>query len=155
MIEEDNMLDRIDNPGRSISESELDEVSSAIGLDFPADYKNFLLKYNGGSPDPDAITIKEHEEEVGTVQLFFGIDREIESSCLKWVYDELRDRIPDSYLPIACSDTGDIFCLVLSKNQYSSVVFWDATNEKDKNSLDNIYEIADSFSRFLELLFED
>ena len=149
------MLEKIDNLGRSISESELNKIASEIGLEFPADYKDFLLKYNGGSPEPDAIPIKEHEEEVGTIQLFFGIDREIESSCLKWVYDELKDRIPDSYLPIACSDTGDIFCLVLSKNQYGSVVFWDAIDETSKDSLDNVYEVADSFTQLLELLFED
>jgi len=149
------MLEKIDNPGRSISESELNKIASEIGLELPTDYQAFLLKYNGGSPEPDAFPIKEHEEGVGTLQLFFGIDREIESSCLKWNYTEYKDRTPNSYLPIACSDTNDLICLVLSKNQYGSVVFWDAMGETSKNSLDNVYEVADSFTQLLELLFED
>lgn len=149
------MLEKIDNPGRSISESELDKISSEIGLELPTDYKDFLLTYNGGSPEPDAFPIKGHEEGVGTLQIFFGIDREIESSCLKWNYEEYKDRIPNSYLPIACSDTNDLICLVLSQNQYGSVVFWDAMDEVSKDNLDNVYEIADSFTQLLELLFED
>ncbi len=149
------MLKQIDKPGRSISESELNKIASEIGLELPTDYKAFLLKYNGGSPEPDAFSIKEHEEKVGTLQLFFGIDREIESSCLKWNYDEYIDRIPNLHLPIACSDTNDLICLVLSKDQYGSVVFWDAMDETSKDNLDNIYEVANSFTQLLELLFED
>jgi len=149
------MLNKIDNQGKLISESELSDISSEIKLKFPVEYEIFLLKYNGGSPVPDEILIKGHKEEVGTVQIFFGIDRKIKSSDLKWNYDEYRDRIPNFFLPIACSDTNDLICLVLSESQYGSVVFWDAMDENGKDSLDNIYEVADSFTHFLELLFDD
>ncbi len=149
------MLKQVEHRGRSISESELNKITAEIGIELPFDYKAFLLKYNGGSPEPDAIPIKNHDEEVGTLQLFFGIDREIESSNLNWIYNEMKDRVPDSYLPIACSDTGDMFLLVLSKDLYGSVVFWDAMGETSKDNLDNIYKVSDDFIQLLELLFED
>ncbi|MBN3575899.1 SMI1/KNR4 family protein [Vibrio neptunius] len=149
------MLNKIDSPGRSISESELKEIALHTELEFPTSYQEFLLKFNGGSPSPDAFPIKEYSEEVGGVQVFFGIDREIESSCLIWNYNEYKSRLPDSYIPIACSDTNDLICLVLSEAQYGKVVFWDAQDERSRNDLGNIYQVADSFEQLLEILFED
>ncbi len=149
------MLNTIDNPGRSISESELNEITLYTELELPASYKEFLLKFNGGSPFPDAFPIKGHSEEVGGIQVFFGIGREIESSCLNWNYNEYKGRLPDAYIPIACSDTNDLICLVLSGAQYGKIVFWDAEDERSRNDLGNIYEVADSFDQLLEILFED
>ncbi|SON49909.1 SMI1/KNR4 family protein [Vibrio tapetis] len=149
------MLDTIDNPGRSISESELKEIALYTELEFPTSYKEFLLKFNGGSPSPDAFPIKGHSEEIGGIQVFFGIDREVESSCLNWNYNEYKSRLPDSYIPIACSDTNDLICLVLSEVKHGKIVFWDAEDERSRNYLGNIYEVADSFDLLLEILFED
>lgn len=149
------MLNNVDEPGRSISESELKEITLYIELELPTSYKEFLLKFNGGSPFPDAFPIKGHSEEVGGIQVFFGVDRKVESSCLNWNYNQYKGRLPDSYIPIACTDTNDLICLVLSKAQYGKVVFWDAVDEKSRNNLDNVYEVADSFKQLLEILFED
>ncbi|PMN09209.1 hypothetical protein BCT41_25570 [Vibrio splendidus] len=149
------MLDAIDSPGRSISESELKVITLNTELEFPTSYKEFLLKFNGGSPSPDAFPIKGHSEEVGGIQVFFGVDREIESSCLNWNYNEYKSKLPDSYIPIACSDTNDLICLVLSKAEYGKIVFWDAEDERSRNDLGNVYEVADSFDQLLEILFED
>ncbi|MEZ8193033.1 SMI1/KNR4 family protein [Vibrio sp. 1F279] len=138
-----------------MSESELKVITLNTELEFPTSYKEFLLKFNGGSPSPDAFPIKGYSEEVGGIQVFFGVDREIESSCLNWNYNEYKSKLPDSYIPIACSDTNDLICLVLSKAEYGKIVFWDAEDERSRNDLGNVYEVADSFDQLLEILFED
>ena len=148
------MLDRIENPGRTIRPAELEAVCNELGVNLPDDYKDFLLEFNGGSPVPDAFPIKGFEE-VGTLQVFFGIDREIESSNLRWNFFQYRSRIPSDHLPIACSDTNDLICLSLSDNRYGSVIFWDSMTESSADTFRNIYEVADSFSGLLKLLYQD
>lgn len=148
------MLEEIENPGPPLSEAEVAKFCSETGLRLPSDYRAFLLRYNGGRPIPDTCPVIGHEEKLMPLQVFYGIGREIEVDCLKWNYEVLKDRIPDFYLPIAGSDCDDQYCLVLSGDHFGSVVFWDYVGERGKDNLENIYEIADSFTEFLEIIIE-
>jgi hypothetical protein len=149
------MLKEIRNPGRKLLRSEITDFEREINKSLPEDYVDFLLKYNGGSPYPCEFNIDGHDEGICGVQVFFGINREIESSTLSWNYCQYKDRIPAEHIPIGCSDTNDLICLLVSDDKFGTVVFWDAINETSKNSLDNVYCVSVSFDAFLGSLFSE
>lgn len=149
------MFNKIDDQGKKLSDTDLELFSQTTGFNLPSDYKGFLLSYNGGTPDFDTFFIKGHDEGISGVHAFFGIEREIDSSCLDWNYAVYKNRIPNLFLPIACSDSNDLICLDLSKGNYGSVMFWDSYDEKEPADSSNVYKIASCFSNFIDSLFAD
>ncbi len=149
------MLEKIENPGKKLKFNDIKNLEKQFNVILPEDYIEFLLQYNGGLPTPNAYYVEGHPEEILGIQVFFGIGREIESSCLDWNYKESRYSIPSELFPIGCSDTDDWICFSLQGESKGSVFFWDAMAESEKPSYSNVYKIADSFSDFLNGLFED
>jgi hypothetical protein len=49
----------IDEPGPSLSEEGFRAFEVRHGISFPADYRRFMLEYNGGMPEPDHFVSKE------------------------------------------------------------------------------------------------
>ena len=135
-------------------EDDVRNIEDSIDVKFPNDYREFLLTYNGGVPEPSCFLISNHPEEILPIQLFFGIETSSISVSIIWNFKNYRDRVPDNLLPIGCSDFNDLICLDLYENNYGHIVFWDLTGECGKHNLNNVYEICDSFSDFLSLLID-
>lgn len=149
------MLESIKNPGKKISEQDISKLEADVGCTLPADYKAFLLEFNGGRPRPNLFPVKSFENGTASVHTLLGIDRESESSRIDWHLREYGDRIPSELLPIGYSDTNDILCIALSGESVGNIYYWDSLNEVSKGSYDNIHHVATSFKEFLESLFED
>lgn len=145
------MIEKISDEGEKLSLDKINELEQELGAKLPDDYIEFLIKYNGGVPIPNEFHIAAHPEGSGMVQVFFGVDREIESSCLSWNYHQYGDRISKNYLPIGCTDTNDLICMSLSPETRGEIVFWDASRDHEGDA-ETVYPIADSFSRFFETL---
>lgn len=135
-----------------ITEDDLATFSGRHNLLLPQDYGDFLLRNNGGRPEPDCFPIEGLPlNPFGNVQVFFGINAAILTEDLTTILTELPSSVPHGILPVACNGGGDFICLDLRKTN-TPVVFWDRRpfwgnniwNEKD------LYRIADSFESFLE-----
>ncbi len=146
------MLKKIDDQGKKISEKDIIKFEEVIRHPLPNDYKDFLLKYNGGRPEPFVFKVDKFEGGENTVHTLLGFNREIESDNLLWSYDTLKDRLPDTLLSIGYSDTDDQICLDLSENNYGKIYLWDFSKECGKNCFDNVYYIAPSFGELLNML---
>ncbi|MDR1888098.1 MAG: SMI1/KNR4 family protein [Zoogloeaceae bacterium] len=83
------------------------EITNTLKL--PGDYATFLMKYNGGYPDPDTITVKSGFEIV--IKRFNAMVTPLVSARLETNYHAYQGRIPKGFLPIACSVSGDILLL--------------------------------------------
>lgn len=146
------MINEMQSPGRAVNERDVAELERLVGRRLPDDYRRFLLANNGGMPVPDAFPIQGfQEEEEGEIQVFFGIEREVESSDLAWNFKTFKGRVPSNLLPIACNSGGDLICLSLEDD---AVFFWDSMDERDAPSYENVYKISEAFGDFVDSICE-
>jgi len=66
----------------SISNKDIEKFEKQLGYSLPEDYRQFLLKYNGG--DPYLISYRSHlnEEKETEIVCFFGIDNKFDPSYM-------------------------------------------------------------------------
>lgn len=149
------MIKRMTECARPLSHKDIRVLEEEIGLTLPQEYQSFLLKYNGGRPHPNAFPIEGLENNpVGAIQIFFGIDDEIESCNLLWNHRVFNGRLPSNLLAVACDGSGDLICLSLLGDDASCVVFWDFYAEHFPPTYKNVYKVAPSFTAFIDGIFE-
>ncbi len=52
------MIKRMEDTGRPLTERDLADLESELGFKLPQAYRAFLMKYNGGRPEPEAFPIE-------------------------------------------------------------------------------------------------
>ena len=120
------------NSAEKINAEDIADFENEVGIKFPEDYKTFMLKANGGTPD-DSVKI----------------------SNLKKIYKTMtyEEMIPNDMLPIADDPGGNAIGISLNKDDYGYVYF--INHEYD--DLDTGYlvksKIADSMRDFLDVLY--
>src|SRR4051812_18841744 len=117
---------QIESDNRPIMDEDLLRVEQAIGRPLPEQYGAFLLAHNGGRPQPNLIDIEDAHFGGADIQVFHGLDTQIESSDLMWNLDILEGCKENHLLPIACDSFGNIFMLVLAENDYGHVLYFDS-----------------------------
>ena len=119
------MVPIIEPLGPAADERRVATFETMLGASLPAEYRAFLLRTNGGQPDPPCFPVDGWENNpLGDVQLFLGLDAPIESCDLRWAVEVLADRLPAGLLPIAWSNCGDAVCLSLNEADRGSVYVW-------------------------------
>ena len=139
----------IDEPAKPVTEKRLSNFESEIGATLPIEYRQFLLKFNGGSPFPDTVEIKGMPESQTDVLEFFGVDAFDESSDLRWNKETFSDRVPAQMLPIACDSGGSFFCLLLAGEDSGKVIYVDLQFVGGPKQHAPFYEVAENFNAFL------
>jgi cell wall assembly regulator SMI1 len=138
----------ISGTGPTLTEDEVKNFESGLGVALPADYRAFLLAHNGGTPTPDTIDVPPLLESPTDVQVLFGIGRKVMSSDLSWNLQAFADRWPKrSALPIACDSGGNLFCLELSGSNLGRVIYYDLNAPVCTGSV-----VAPTFQSFLNRL---
>ena len=139
-----------------INESDLVKYEQEINARFPTDFREFLVKHNGGIPNPSAFTVDMKGFKNRTrLRRLLGIGDENEESFKNFmrVY---RHRIPTDFLPIGLEISGGLVCIAIRDVNYGNVYFWDHNWEAEEEpDYSNVYLLADSFSSFLDQLHKD
>ncbi|WP_341755622.1 MULTISPECIES: SMI1/KNR4 family protein [unclassified Candidatus Tisiphia] len=135
---------------------EIEKFEHLIQAKLPSDYKQFLLKHNGGHPVFDAFELSEPINKKNTgilVEWFYALhDKEVSNIVLE--FQRSRGKIPDEFLPIACDDGGDL-CLGIRGDDYGSLYYW-TTNWSfwSEDDLNYLYFVSNSFTDFINGLYE-
>jgi len=116
---------------RAASKAEIKKAESDLGVTFPKDYRNFLLKYDGAVPQENALG----NDITVSVDRFVAVD-EI-SSLTSGV-----DQFPQNTWAVAECPSGDFIYIEKSSQ---CVFFWNHETDKDRR-------IASSFGEFLKAL---
>jgi SMI1 / KNR4 family (SUKH-1) len=130
----------------------LNDFTTKHKLKLPNDYKQFLLEHNGGQPIPWSNKIIETN-----VSWLYGIHQGEYWSNLEAHIEMFEKRIPAKTLPISSDAFGNLFLLSLRKDTFGEIWFWDHENEAEKSGkkyFDNITKAGDSFTEFIENLYE-
>lgn len=146
---------KIDNQNQygSLSSEVLADFESQLGVKLPQDYRDHLLKYNGGDPRPNTFDISPDEGQ-SNVHNLYGLHDGPYYSNLREVVEVFKGRIPNGLLPISGDDGGNIICLGLSKKYLGKIYFWDHEKESSFFKSVALTLIAPSFSTFMAGLYE-
>ena len=139
---------------------QIKEFEKLIDATLPQEYIEWLLQYNGGTPVEDSFdfTDLDGRNNGGSVHYFYAIGGEM-SYNLTDNFNFLKDRIPSEVISIASESCGNQICLGLRGEYYGKIYFWDHNFEFDtedgaEQSYDNLFLITNSFSEFVENLYE-
>ncbi len=147
-----NML--INNPYGPLSLQKLEVFEITYKISLPTDYREFLLKYNGGQPSPSFFWIKAQKD--GTVvNQFYGLhDRPNHLDLRTYIIDEELFGNSKSLLAIGDDGLGNFICIGITHQNQGEIFFIDhnlyAFGKPD--TFVGITKIAQSFSDFLNLL---
>lgn len=113
------MRPRLENPGKSLTEKDLEAVEKKLDVKLPASYRGFLLESNGGRPEPHTS---------GTpIHTFYRVGGKNDGYSLLPETKRMwkRSDIPREMIEIACGVFGDGICLVVAGPKTGQVWFWD------------------------------
>ena len=133
----------------------ISDFERKIGSKLPDDYKNFLLKYNGGQPCPNSFKFISNKDDGSSVDKFLSLGKEKYSNLLKY-YNIYKDRIPSGFIPIA-HDAGGNLILMGANSDNNKIYFWEHEMEVDEGDIpdmSNVYLISQSFSAFINNFHE-
>ena len=149
------------NSADKINAEDIAAFENEVGIKFPEEYKQFILKENGGKPEEDWLYDFFDEvteaENTSVIREFFSLflDDTVKIGNLKKIYKTMtyEEMIPDGMLPIADDPGGNVIGISLNKDDYGYVYF--INHEYD--DLDTGYlvksKIAESLNEFLDALY--
>lgn len=149
---------QISGSAEPLNETVITQIVSELDIQFPASYRAFLLKNNGGKPSPNVFPIS------GDASDTHGILNELCCICRKNSNDLIYKRgvfdgrVPHNLLVIGSDPGGNQICLSVGGNDYGKVYFWDHENEVEEGEepdYRNVYLVANSFDEFLESLQDE
>jgi hypothetical protein len=152
-------------PAGPASESLLAEFEKRIGHPLSVEYREFLLRHNGGTPEPNGFSFSlDGVPQEASVMCFFPL-RDLSLEKVDDSYEGLKtwplhsawadlqhdlehlydDESSDRLLPIGTDGSGNYLALVLDGSERGRVVFF------DHETAERVW-LADDFGRFLETL---
>lgn len=146
-------------PVGNLSEENLRKVENEFGVEFPADYRRFLLQFNGGRPSPAAFDIAWRNEQAcgddwktSEVSRFLAIHDGDKANFVQINRVDFRGRLPADTVAIAQDPGGNVILLAVKGPMAPRVLFWvkdHEVGEGRKSSYENVGIVADSFEDLL------
>lgn len=130
---------------KSISIDTIERMEDRLQITLPDDYKQFVLKYDGGYPHPNHFKV---DEKVEILNNLLSLD-ENETDNIYEVLEDLQNRIGDQLIPFAEDGFGNLLCFDYSAAK--NIVFWD--HEKNYDDFKESTFVSSSFSSLIENLF--
>lgn len=139
--------------GPMLSSEKMQALEERLDIVLPEQYRDFLLRHNGGTPDPALFECAGGGGS--SVRSFLGV-HEGPHSNFEVIFLALkvtRKALPDNVVAVAEDGGGNKVCLSLAGADVGSVYFWDHERETKKPSYKNLHLIAPSFDEFLAALY--
>jgi hypothetical protein len=150
---------KITNSYEPIAEADILKLESDFGISLPADYRNFLLKYNGGSVEPYYVFPLHNNprDNKAILTRFYGMaaSSAVAYQDLRGQLIEAGEQYPAEILPIAYDPGGNQLGMVVKGTEIGKIYFWDLDEESIDGELptyENLYFVANSFTELIENL---
>lgn len=133
-----------------LSEYSLAEIESVrtveknLGIQFPNDYLDIAIKYQGGEPSLKTIVVNGSIINFGFLLTFLAFD---ELDILD-KYNSERYNLPNKHFPFAIDEKSNMFCFDYSDGDVPIIVFVEIEKE---NTVTTSF-IAQGFSNFIQML---
>jgi hypothetical protein len=133
----------------SLDPEEISSIELRLRVQFPKEYRDFLMAYNVAIPEPNQYV---SSAAITSVECFFGLSDVAIDDLFEQNHTMYRGRLPDGILAIARAGGGNLICLNLFNG---SVYFWDHENEATNDEIpgfENMTALAPSLAVFLRAL---
>jgi hypothetical protein len=143
-----------------LPEADVQAAEQALGVAFPPDYREFLLRLNGGFPDPRGFNIDWVPEQ--------ACGQDWRRTSLSWFYEisdsdvcnlvttnriDFAGRLPTGTLTIGSDAGGNQLLLAFSGPHAGKVLLWIKDHEASDGETPgygNVGVVADSFADLLQ-----
>lgn len=137
--------------GSEISEKDIIHLEEITGYTLPDTYKQFLLKYNGGEPNPYFFLVPDWKYGQSLVSEFKGIDPNRVGLDLLEIIDIKQFDLPKGVIPIGGDPGGNLILIDLKTGK---IYFWDHENVPNElndkiEEFRNAYFLANTFYEFV------
>ena len=146
----------------SVARDQQDRVqawSNHLGRKLPADYRTFLIRYDGGSPYPnifDEVTPDAVRRGPDT-QAFCDVIYDLDYARSETDDATYGNAVPSGFIPIAQDPGGLEILLSLRDADFGHVFLWQGTTEpwgSEGNNENRLFRQASSFVAFLDSLYD-
>ena len=134
--------------GPKIGPQDVAAVEAKLARRLPNGYKQFLLEYNGGVPEPNQFDVPGARTSSGVNRFYAILDGEVDGDL---IYEQrlLRGYLPSGIMAIADAEGGNHVCLSVRGEDYGSVFFRDHELASEANVAAGLFELKPSFELFL------
>ena len=139
-----------------LSEAQIDELERAMEIRLPKPYREFLTKYNGGTPDPERFTTRDGKA-VSIVSKFLPVDNSQADNLIEEIEGITQaGQIPSNLIPVATTPADNRVVLSVSGSDSGKIYYWSWGEEPDEPTCSYRYMrlVADSFDQFLDDLHD-
>ena len=130
----------------------IDDLEMELGFELPVEYRNFLLKHNGGVPEPPYFPMGEtNSSELAHFYCVGGDEPSYDVGPL--TKSQRGSEIPPELMPIGIDAGGNDICLGVLGRRRGKVYFLDheiGAIRGGKPTYANVRRIAGSFSKFIK-----
>ncbi|MFG6460927.1 SMI1/KNR4 family protein [Roseateles sp. DXS20W] len=143
-----------------LADAEVQSAEQALGVSFPPDYREFLLRVNGGFPDPRGFNVDWAPEQVcgqhwrrTSMSWFYEISDSDVCNLVTTNRVDFVGRLPTGTLAIASDAGGNQLLLALCGPHVGKLLLWIKGHEASDDEApgyDNVGVVADSFADFVE-----
>ena len=134
-----------------IDEATLAAVEARLDVRFPDDYRQFLLRTNGGEFPFTVSTTDDLADPKGADLDYFHCVAKGQSSDIEEEFSLVKDRMPPGHAPIAGNGSGDMILIMATGPDAGAICTWD--HERDETV--GIRVVARSFREFYDSLQYD
>ena len=140
---------------KRLTELEIYTLENKLKIKIPKEYREHLLRYNGGRCNPNIFSFIENGNRTeSNVDWFLAIYSGEYDNFEQYfnIYKVEEKRLPVSLIPIAHDSGGNLICIDVND---SKVYFWNHEKEVDYLIYDNrlnCHLVSESFSAFLSEL---
>ena len=111
---------KIDN---DIKLGNINTIEDSIGIKFPEDFTNFLLKHNHGRPKKPVFDTQLSSGRMMGSILNFNPEKKHADNFMN-VYNTIKDKVPNGFFPFAGDPAGNYICAEVKNNKVVNVSFW-------------------------------
>ncbi|ERJ11075.1 SMI1/KNR4 family protein [Haloplasma contractile] len=134
------MIDIKPNSLENISQ-QVDRLEQRLNLKLPLDYKEFLIKTNGGIPEDNVFI---HADQSFSIDTFFGfVSNEIDN--LNNQFKNFQTISTNHYLPICRLEGGDLLVINFNEHDYGNIMLCE-------HETDQMIKISETFDTFTKLV---
>lgn len=149
---------RVPRSGGPPSKRDVDVLEASLGCRLPEDYREFLLATNARQIRPCVIPVMGFPRGDRLVAHEFTCFCPQESCDFSQRISIYAGRVPKGMLPLASDPGGNLFVMDLNPSSFGTVSFWERAYEVEEGeapTMDNVYNVAPSFSDFLARLVDE
>lgn len=141
----------------SLTLEQIKETEEKIGHKFPDDYKEFLLKTNGGQfqlltdDDVHDFYVDPIDEENICIDSFYGVGKEACNYLV--IFNQEYDYASEGCIIIGGTLSHGFMVYDYLGNLYDkkAIYFWDLNNSYKASKDGNVYFVANNFNELLEM----